>query len=187
MLQRRQGDRGIASPSVAGRTAACDPEAAAEEQGAGYGCAAQRRRGQPCSRGGRSAGPGVRGPCRASSWRGASRCSRYSWRGRRGRGRARGFRRDGGRRRRAERGGLELGPAVAGHHDRGEQAARAAGEGQFLADLEEAGTGRRGRQRRQPGWADGRTVAGHGDAGPVVPQAVTGASVDGAQQPHAAR
>ncbi len=91
----------IASPSsVAGRAVPCGPSgpwaAAPEEQGAGCGGTAQRCRGQPRGRGGETARPGVRGPCRASTWRGASGCPRCSWRGRRGRGRARVVRRGGG-------------------------------------------------------------------------------------------
>ena len=153
----------VASPSsVAGRAVPggpCGPWAAApEEQGASRGGTAQRCRRQPRGRGGESARPGVRGPCRAGTWRGASGCPRCSWRGRPGRGRARVARRGGGGRGRAERGGLERGPVLAGDHERGEQSALRGGERQFLADLEEARTGRCLRQRRQPGGAGGVTA-----------------------------
>jgi hypothetical protein len=60
-------------------------------------------------------------------------------------------------------------------------------ERQFLTDFEEARTGRLGRQRRQPGGADVRALAVHSDIGPVIPEVVTGAGVDGAQQPHVSR
>ena len=92
-----------------------------------------------------------------------------------------------GDRGRAERGGLERGSVLAGDHDCGEQSIFACGR---------APAPRRSRRSRDravrasarvsPAGADGRAAAGHGDAGPVVPEAVTGAGVDGAQQPHVA-
>ena len=182
----------IASPSsVAGRAVPGGPSgpwaAAPEEQGAGYRGTAQRCRRQPRGRGGESARPGFRGPCRAGTWRGASGCPRCSWRRRPGRGRARVVRRGGGGWGRAERCGLERGPVLAGDDDCGEQAISCWGR---------APVPRRSRRSRDPAarasapsarLGYGRTAGRPQRCRPVVPEAVTGASVDGAQQPHAAR